>query len=62
MVHFRRLIDLFCQGILPCSEIQAVAVAARDLDRAQTFAQRYGISKAYGSYQELADDPNVGKL
>ncbi|MFM5904980.1 MAG: Gfo/Idh/MocA family protein [Micrococcales bacterium] len=35
------------------------AVAARDLNRAQTFADQYQIPTAYGSYQELANDPSV---
>ncbi|CAO2632874.1 Trans-1,2-dihydrobenzene-1,2-diol dehydrogenase [Lemmus lemmus] len=44
---------------LPPSEHQVVAVAARDLNRAKEFAQKYNIPKAYGSYEELAKDPNV---
>ncbi|XP_012609718.2 trans-1,2-dihydrobenzene-1,2-diol dehydrogenase [Microcebus murinus] len=44
---------------LPRSEHQVVAVAARDLSRAKEFAQKYDIPKAYGSYEELAKDPNV---
>ncbi|KAL6053698.1 hypothetical protein STEG23_018931 [Scotinomys teguina] len=44
---------------LPPSEHQVVAVAARDLDRAKAFAQKYNIPKAYGSYKELAKDPDV---
>lgn len=44
---------------LPLSEHQVVAVAARDLKRAEEFAQKYNIPKAYGSYEELAKDPNV---
>ena len=35
------------------------AVAARDLDRARAFAGQYGISKAYGCYEEMAADPEV---
>ncbi|XP_052019056.1 trans-1,2-dihydrobenzene-1,2-diol dehydrogenase [Apodemus sylvaticus] len=44
---------------LPPSEHQVVAVAARDLNRAEEFARKYNIPKAYGSYEELAKDPNV---
>uniref|UniRef100_A0A8C8SV67 Trans-1,2-dihydrobenzene-1,2-diol dehydrogenase n=1 Tax=Pelusios castaneus TaxID=367368 RepID=A0A8C8SV67_9SAUR len=44
---------------LPAEEHQAVAIAARDLIRAQEYAQRHGIPRAYGSYEELAQDPNV---
>ncbi|KAM4751785.1 trans-1,2-dihydrobenzene-1,2-diol dehydrogenase [Cyanocitta cristata] len=44
---------------LPPSEHTVVAVAARDLGRAQDFAQRFGIPRAYGSYEELAEDPDL---
>ncbi|KAM9633395.1 trans-1,2-dihydrobenzene-1,2-diol dehydrogenase [Trichechus inunguis] len=44
---------------LPRSEHEVVAVAARDLSRAKEFAQKHDIPKAYGSYEELAKDPNV---
>lgn len=37
----------------------AYAVGARSLERAQAFAQEFGFEKAYGSYAELAADPNV---
>lgn len=40
---------------------QVVAVAARDLSRAKEFARKHDIPKAYGSYEELAKDPNVGE-
>ena len=36
-----------------------VAVGARDKARAADFAKQYQIEKAYGSYQEVIDDPNV---
>ncbi|KAF6036461.1 hypothetical protein EB796_005220 [Bugula neritina] len=36
-----------------------VAVAARQLDRAKTFAENHKIPKFYGSYEELAKDGNV---
>ncbi|KAI0043356.1 NAD(P)-binding protein [Auriscalpium vulgare] len=38
------------------------AVAARDQNRADTFAKKHGIAKAYGgtaAYQELLDDPEI---
>uniref|UniRef100_A0A8C3SGB1 Trans-1,2-dihydrobenzene-1,2-diol dehydrogenase n=1 Tax=Chelydra serpentina TaxID=8475 RepID=A0A8C3SGB1_CHESE len=37
----------------------AVAIAARDLARAQEYAKKHGIPRAYGSYEELARDPDV---
>ena len=37
----------------------AYAVAARDLERAQSFAKEYQLEKAYGSYEEMLQDENV---
>lgn len=38
---------------------EVVAVAARDLSRAKEFAEKFEIPTAYGSYLELATDPEV---
>ena len=35
------------------------AVAARELERAEAFAKKYGFEKAYGSYEEMVADENV---
>lgn len=35
------------------------AVASRDVNTAQTFGQKYNSEKHYGSYQELANDPDI---
>ena len=43
-------------------EVTVAAVAARDLPRAEAFALRHGIPKAYGSYQEMLDDPDVDAI
>lgn len=39
--------------------VEAYAVASRSLDRATAFAEKWGFKKAYGSYEELAQDPEV---
>ncbi|XP_047436433.1 trans-1,2-dihydrobenzene-1,2-diol dehydrogenase-like [Mugil cephalus] len=44
---------------LPVEDHQIVAVAARKLEDAQGFAKKHSISQAYGSYEELAKDPNI---
>ncbi|XP_077171108.1 trans-1,2-dihydrobenzene-1,2-diol dehydrogenase-like [Paroedura picta] len=44
---------------LPPEDHQAVAIASRELSRAQKYAQTHDIGKAYGSYAELARDPDV---
>eukprot|EP01079_Euglenida_sp_SAG-EU17-18_P007189 gene7189-6792_t len=38
---------------------QVVAVGSRSADSAARFAQEHGIPKSYGSYAEVAADPNV---
>lgn len=40
-------------------DIYGYGVAARSLDRAQSFADQYGFQKAYGSYEEMLQDPAV---
>jgi predicted dehydrogenase len=49
----------------PAGSVPAVtvaAVAARDAGRAEHFALRHAIAKAYGSYQELLDDPEIDAI
>ena len=41
------------------SWIHPYAVAARDITRAQAFADQWHFDKAYGSYEELVADPDV---
>lgn len=40
---------------------QVVAVAARKLEDARNFAQKHNILRVYGSYEELARDPDIGE-
>ncbi|CAN9506759.1 unnamed protein product [Ophioblennius macclurei] len=46
-------------GTLPAEHHKVVAVAARKLPDAQEFAKKHSIPQAYGSYEELAKDPNI---
>ena len=38
---------------------EVVAIASRDLQKARAAASRFGIARAYGSYEELLRDPEV---
>ena len=40
-------------------DVEAYALAARDLERARVFAQKYEVKKAYGSYEEMLADDEV---
>src|SRR3954466_11268688 len=46
-------------GAAQTDEADVVAVASRDLARAETQAQELGIARAYGSYDELLADDDV---
>lgn len=39
--------------------IEVTAVGSRSLERAESYAKEHSIEKAYGSYEELAQDPDV---
>ena len=41
------------------NEHQTAAVAARSIEKAQEFAKKFDIPKAYGKYEDLAKDPNI---
>ncbi len=41
---------------------EIIAIASRQLDKAQAAARELGISKAYGTYDELLNDPDVDAI
>ncbi len=45
----------------PAAELghRLVAIAARNRPRAEAFAEKYGVERVVGSYQEVIDDPEV---
>ncbi|HYQ66512.1 aldo/keto reductase [Actinophytocola sp.] len=50
-------------GQLPKSRTgRLVAVGSRDKTRAEAFAAEFGAARAYGSYQEVLDDPEVAAV
>jgi predicted dehydrogenase len=44
-------------AILPDAEL--VGVASRDIETARKFAEKCNVPKAYGTYEELSDDPDI---
>lgn len=40
-------------------EVEAYAIASRSIDKAEGFARKHNINKAYGSYEELLQDKEV---
>ncbi len=47
------------KAVSEIEKIERYAVASRDYGRAADFAKQWGFEKAYGSYEELAKDPQV---
>jgi predicted dehydrogenase len=50
--------ELFTQDLIS-SGLDVAAVGSRSLEKAKSFAERFRISKAHGSYEELVSDPDV---
>jgi predicted dehydrogenase len=46
-------------GATSSAQVELVAVGSRDKAKADAFAQHWGIPRAYGSYDELLEDPEV---
>ena len=40
-------------------DMQCLAIGSRSLEKAQAFAGRFGIPRAYGSYADLLEDPEI---
>ena len=62
---------LGCAGIAAKAVIPAIqssrlgrveAIASRDPDKARALAARFGIAKAYGSYEALLADPEIDAI
>jgi predicted dehydrogenase len=46
-------------GMLQCELAEVAAVASRSIEKARQFAKEFSIPKAYGSYEELINDPEI---
>lgn len=51
--------SIMANNIASVNGVPPLAVASRDIDRAKAFAEKHGISRAYGSYEELAKDNDI---
>jgi predicted dehydrogenase len=49
----------FTKGLKLLNNVELYAVGSRDKSRAEQFASEYGFKKSFGSYEELAEDPEV---
>lgn len=51
--------NTFAKGALMCEGVKLFAVGSRDFGRAKNFAEKYNMEKAYSSYDEVINDPQV---
>jgi predicted dehydrogenase len=54
-----RIAERFVTGLRHLPDADVVAVASRTVERAEAFGAAYEIPRRHGSYQALADDPDV---
>ena len=52
----------FAAGIQALPDAELAAVGSRTLEKAQAFAAKFNIPRAYGSYRELAADPEIDAI
>jgi len=55
-----KIAETMARTIQGLEDVNAYAVASRDLGKAKEFADKYGFEKAYGSYEEMLADPQIG--
>jgi predicted dehydrogenase len=46
-------------GMMKSKELEVVAISSRDIRTARAAAKKLGIPKAYGSYEEMLEDPEI---
>jgi len=54
-----RIAQKFASDLKLLPNANLYAVGSRNIDRAKNFATEYGFQKAYGSYKEIAEDPDI---
>ena len=52
----------FAKGLSVIPDAKLVAVGSRSIDRANSFADKYDVKRRYGSYDDLANDPEVDAI
>ncbi|MDE2363265.1 MAG: Gfo/Idh/MocA family oxidoreductase [Hyphomicrobiales bacterium] len=52
----------FVAGCAPSSDVEATAVASREIGKAERFAKEVGVARALGSYEALLADPDIDAI
>lgn len=59
LVGLGQISSVFAKDLLLVNDAEIYAVASRSKDKAQDFAKKYKVKKAYGSYNEIFNDSEV---
>lgn len=54
-----KIAHTFAEALAGTEDAELLAVASRTYSKAREFADRFGFSRAYGSYRELAEDNDI---
>ena len=52
----------FVKGLKAIDDVEVTAVGSRSMEKANFFADEYGIPKRYGSYKDLAEDSDLDAI
>jgi len=59
IIGLGRIANQFATDLLTIEDAELYAVASRNQEKANDFANKYGAAKAYDSYEALANDSNI---
>ena len=59
IIGLGKIANKFATDLASIEHVELVAVASRNIQNANNFAEKYNAKKAYSSYEELAKDTNV---
>jgi predicted dehydrogenase len=51
--------SILADTMVKMSDVELIGIASRSIEKAQEFAARFSIKKAYGSYEEMVKDPEI---
>lgn len=54
-----KIANVMAEAINGLEQVNAYAIASRSIEKAEQFADKWHFQKAYGSYEELVNDPEV---
>lgn len=59
IIGLGKIANKFAKDLLTLPNTKLLGVASRSYEKAEEFGKKFGAAKAYGSYEELANDPEI---